>query len=91
MQKVKASKKLFTRTFVCVIVITTMIEGDTMKILKGYVFKKYPNKKQEKLINKTITLPKLKEVKIREYRNKEVKDLKYKKMGMSSMSYNAYS
>ena len=68
-----------------------MIEGDTMKILKGYVFKKYPNKKQEKLINKTITLPKLKEVKIREYRNKEVKDLKYKKMGMSSMSYNAYS
>ena len=62
-----------------------------MKILKGYVFKKYPNKKQEKLINKTITLPKLKEVKIREYRNKEVKDLKYKKMGMSSMSYNAYS
>ena len=31
-----------------------MIEGDVMKILKGYVFRMYPNEKQEELINKTI-------------------------------------
>ena len=31
-----------------------MIEGDGVNILKGYVFRLYPNKKQEELINKTI-------------------------------------
>ena len=31
-----------------------MIDGDDMQILKGYVFRLYPNKKQEELINKTI-------------------------------------
>ena len=31
-----------------------MIEGDGMQILKGYVFRMYPNEKQEELINKTI-------------------------------------
>ena len=31
-----------------------MIDGDVMKILKGYVFRMYPNEKQEELINKTI-------------------------------------
>ena len=29
-------------------------EGDNVNILKGYVFRMYPNKKQEQLINKTI-------------------------------------
>ena len=31
-----------------------MIEYDGMKILKGYVFRMYPTKEQEQLINKTI-------------------------------------
>ena len=31
-----------------------MIEGDIMKMLKGYVFRMYPTKEQEELINKTI-------------------------------------
>ena len=31
-----------------------MIEGDGMQILKGYVFRMYPTKEQEDLINKTI-------------------------------------
>ena len=31
-----------------------MIEGDVMQILKGYVFRLYPNKEQAELINKTI-------------------------------------
>ena len=31
-----------------------MIEGDDMQILKGYVFRLYPNKEQAELINKTI-------------------------------------
>ena len=31
-----------------------MIEGDGMQILKGYVFRMYPTKEQEELINKTI-------------------------------------
>ena len=31
-----------------------MIEGDDMKTLKGYVFRMYPTKEQEELINKTI-------------------------------------
>ena len=31
-----------------------MIRGDGMQILKGYVFRMYPNEKQEELINKTI-------------------------------------
>ena len=31
-----------------------MIRGDGMKILKGYVFRMYPTKEQEALINKTI-------------------------------------
>ncbi len=30
------------------------LEGDGMQILKGYVFRLYPDKKQEELINKTI-------------------------------------
>ena len=47
-------KKLFTRTIVCDILVATLIEGDVMKILKGYVFRLYPNEKQEQLINKTI-------------------------------------
>ena len=33
---------------------TQKIEGDGMQILKGYVFRLYPNEKQEQLINKTI-------------------------------------
>ena len=33
---------------------TPKIEGDGMKILKGYVFRLYPTKEQEELINKTI-------------------------------------
>ena len=31
-----------------------MVEGDDMQILKGYVFRMYPTKEQEELINKTI-------------------------------------
>ena len=31
-----------------------MIEGDGMQVLKGYVFRMYPTKEQEELINKTI-------------------------------------
>ena len=31
-----------------------MIEYDGMKILKGYVFRMYPDEKQEQLINKSI-------------------------------------
>ena len=54
MQKVKVCKKLFTRTSVCDIVNATMIEGGYMQILKGYVFRMYPDEKQEELINKTI-------------------------------------
>ena len=50
----KVYKKLFTRTIVCDILVATLIEGDAMKILKGYVFRIYPNEKQEQLINKTI-------------------------------------
>ena len=30
------------------------LEGDDMNILKGYVFRLYPDKNQEQLINKTI-------------------------------------
>ena len=41
-----------------------------MKIYRGYKFRMYPNEEQKDLINKTITLPKLKEVSIRGYRNK---------------------
>ena len=33
---------------------TPKIEGDAMKILKGYMFRLYPTKEQEQLINKTI-------------------------------------
>ena len=47
-------KKTFTRTNVCDILNTPKIEGDDMKILKGYVFRMYPTEKQEELINKTI-------------------------------------
>ena len=35
-----------------VIVITKMIDDDVMQILKGYVFRMYPTKEQEELINK---------------------------------------
>ena len=45
---------MFTRTNVCDILNTPKIEGDDMKILKGYVFRMYPTEKQEELINKTI-------------------------------------
>ena len=38
----------------CDIVNTSKLEGEGMKILKGYVFKMYPNEKQQELINKTI-------------------------------------
>ena len=34
--------------------MATMIGGDGMQILKGYVFRLYPNEKQTELINKTI-------------------------------------
>ena len=34
--------------------ILSKIEGDGMKILKGYVFRMYPTEEQEELINKTI-------------------------------------
>ena len=59
-----------------------------MEILKGYVFRMYPNEEQKDLINKTITLPKLKEVSIRGYRNKnklnwEVKSAVIRKEGSS--------
>ena len=47
-------KKVFTRTNVCDILSASKIEGDGMNILKGYVFRMYPTKKQEQLINKTI-------------------------------------
>ena len=47
-------KKVFTRTNVCDILSVSKIEGDGMNILKGYVFRMYPTKKQEQLINKTI-------------------------------------
>ena len=47
-------KKAFTRTNVCDILSVSKIEGDGMNILKGYVFRMYPTKKQEQLINKTI-------------------------------------
>ena len=49
----KVCKKLFTRTSVCDIV-KAMIEGDNMQVLKGYVFRMYPTKEQQELINKTI-------------------------------------
>ena len=120
-------EKLFTNIIIRSILNTSKIEGDVMKLLKGYVLRMYPDEKQEELINKTIgcsrfiynyflddkikeykekakgfheryktnniknsykgkeynsikldlknrtiTLPKLKEVKIRGYRNKEV-------------------
>ena len=29
-----------------------MIDGDDMQVLKGYVFRMYPTKEQEELINK---------------------------------------
>ncbi len=45
---------MFTRTNVCDILSASKIEGDGMNILKGYVFRMYPTKKQEQLINKTI-------------------------------------
>ena len=38
----------------CDILNTSKLEGDGMKILKGYVFRMYPNEKQQELINKTI-------------------------------------
>ena len=50
----KVCKKLFTNITVRDIFIATMIDGDRMNILKGYVFRLYPNKNQEELINKTI-------------------------------------
>ena len=34
--------------------MATMVGGDGMQILKGYVFRLYPNEKQTELINKTI-------------------------------------
>ena len=45
MKRVKIYKNPFTRTYVCDIVSTSKIEGDGMKILKGYVFRMYPNEK----------------------------------------------
>ena len=53
-----SNKHLFEKTFTIkipyVILCITMIEGDDMQILKGYVFRLYPNKEQAELINKTI-------------------------------------
>ena len=37
----------------CDILNTPKIEGDDINILKGYVFRMYPTKEQEELINKT--------------------------------------
>ena len=54
MQTVKVCKKLFTNITIRDILIAIMIEGDDMQILKGYVFRMYPTKEQEELINKTI-------------------------------------
>ena len=54
MQKVKVCKKLFTNVVIHDILIATMIRGDGMQILKGYIFRMYPTEKQEELINKTI-------------------------------------
>ena len=47
-------EKLFTNVIIRSILNTSMIEGESMKILKGYVFRMYPNEKQKELINKTI-------------------------------------
>ena len=54
MQKAKVCKKLFTNITIRDIVNATMIRGDGMQILKGYVFRMYPTENQEELINKTI-------------------------------------
>ena len=54
MQKEKVCKKLFTNITIRDIVNATMIRGDGMQILKGYVFRMYPTENQEELINKTI-------------------------------------
>ena len=60
--------------------MATMIGGDGMQILKGYVFRLYPNEKQTELINKTIGCSRFiynyfLDDKIKEY--KETKKSKY--------------
>ena len=45
---------MFTRTNVCDILNTPKIEGDDMKIQKGYVFRMYPTEKQEELLIKLL-------------------------------------
>ena len=38
------------------IYLVATIDGDVMNILKGYVFRLYPNEKQEELISPAFTL-----------------------------------
>ena len=47
-------KKLFTNVIIRRILNTSKIEGDGMKILKGYVFRLYSDKNQEELIKLAI-------------------------------------
>ena len=47
-------EKLFTNIIIRSILNTSKIEGDGMKLLKGYVLRMYPDEKQEELINKTF-------------------------------------
>ena len=46
--------KLFTNIIIRNIVTATMLEGYDMNILKDYVFRLYPDKNREELINKTF-------------------------------------